>query len=201
MAAVAGSATIRLRAALAEWRMLPPSVAWFRLRARRAAAASDDRFTALTVTRADELGRLLELARGRRRVVELGTGPAWTAIAFALADRRRQVTTYDPTVWDFRERYLALAGRARGRISLVQAPGASGPAPGSPPPELVFIDSSHEREDTLAEFRAWRDALTPGGIVAFHDYEEPAYPGVADAIRELGLEGEVFGHLFVWRAR
>jgi hypothetical protein len=34
---------------------------------------------------------LLSAARGRRRVVELGTGTAWTAISLALADQRRGV--------------------------------------------------------------------------------------------------------------
>jgi predicted O-methyltransferase YrrM len=191
---------MKLRELLSEWRWLPLSVVWFRARAKREAERVDDKFTLVSVTRADELGRLIELARGRRYVVELGTGTAWTAIALALADLERRVVTYDPTVWQGRDRYLALAGSARERISLVEQPGASGPPAGSPPVELLFIDSSHEREDTLAEFRAWREALAPGAIVAFHDYDEPAYPGVAEAVAELGLEGELFGHLFIWRS-
>ncbi|HEY1595657.1 MAG TPA: class I SAM-dependent methyltransferase [Thermoleophilaceae bacterium] len=187
-------------ALLGEWRALPPSVALFRRRARRLAESRDDEFTLRSVTRADELGRLIDLARGRRHVVELGTGTAWTAIALALAERERRVVSYDPLYWDGRNEYLQLAGAARERITLVEAPGANGPQPDAPPAELLFIDSSHDREPTLAEFAAWRDALGPGAIVAFHDYDEPAYPGVAEAVRELGLEGEVFGHLFIWRA-
>ena len=191
---------MNLRALLDEWRALPPSVAWFRWRAKRVARHEGDEFSLVSITRADELGRLLEVARGRRHVVELGTGTAWTTIALALADRRRRVVSYDPAVREMRERYLSLAGSARERITFVELPGESGPLPGSPPVELLFIDSSHEREATLAEFGAWRDALAPGAIVAFHDYDEPAYPGVTEAVRELGLEGEVFGHLFVWRS-
>ena len=187
-----------MRALAAEWRALPPQVAWFRSRAGRVARRAGDDFTLLSVTRADELGRLIDLARGRRQVVELGTGTAWTTISLALADRTRRVVSYDPVVWDTRERYLALAGSARQRISLVQQPGESGPRPADAPPDLLFIDSSHEREQTLAEFAAWRDALAPGAVVAFHDYDEPAYPGVTEAVRELGLDGEVFGHLFIW---
>jgi predicted O-methyltransferase YrrM len=191
---------MKLRDLLGEWRWLPLSVVWFRARAHREALRADDKFTLLSVTRADELGRLIKLAHGRRYVVELGTATAWTAIALALADPQRRVVTYDPTVWEGRDRYLALAGSARQRIALVQQPGASGPPPDSPPVELLFIDSSHEREDTLAEFAAWREALAPGAIVAFHDYGEPAYPGVAEAVVALGLEGELFGHLFIWRS-
>ena len=192
---------MRLPALLDEWRALPPSVAWFRIRARRLANARGDEFTLRSVTRADELGRLIELARGRRHVVELGTGTAWTTVALALADRRRQVVSYDPLVWDGRDDYVGLAGSAGERITFVEESGESGPAPDAPPTELLFIDSSHEREPTLAEFAAWRDALAPGAVVAFHDYDEPTYPGVTEAVHELGLEGERFGHIFIWRSR
>jgi predicted O-methyltransferase YrrM len=191
---------VRPPALLGEWRALPPSVAWFRMRARRLAERREDQFTLRSVTRADELGRLIELARGRRRVVELGTGTAWTTIALALADHARQVVSYDPLVWDGRDEYLALAGSARERIKFVREPGETGPPPGAPPAELVFIDSSHDREPTLAEFAAWREALAPQAVVVFHDYEEPAYPGVTEAVRELGLDGERFGHMFIWRS-
>jgi predicted O-methyltransferase YrrM len=190
-----------VRGALEEWRRLPPRVAWFRVRARRVAARSGDEFSRVSAMRTDELGRLLRLARGRRNVVELGTGTAWTAIALALADRRRRVLSYDPIARGERERYLALAGAsARERIELLELPGEAGPPAGSPPAELVFIDSSHEREETLAAFSAWSGHLTPGGVVAFHDYAEPLYPGVTEAVEELGLRGEVFGHLFIWAA-
>jgi predicted O-methyltransferase YrrM len=191
---------VSLTALLAEWRALPPSVAWFRRRARRLAVRRGDEFTLRSVTRADELGKLIGLARGRAYVVELGTGTAWTTISLALADRGRRVVSYDPLYWDGRTEYLALAGSARERITMIEAPGENGPEPGAPPAELLFIDSSHDREPTLAEFAAWRDALAPGAIVAFHDYDEPAYPGVAEAVRELGLDGEVFGHMFIWQA-
>jgi hypothetical protein len=34
---------------------------------------------------------------------------------------------------------------------------------------------------------------------AFHDFDEPLFPGVSEAIRELRLDGQAHGHLFVWR--
>jgi len=191
-----------LRVLLAETRVLPPRVAWFRARARRLARATGDEFTLASATRAEEVGRILALARGASTVVELGTGTAWTSIALALADRRRRVVTYDPISRPERDGYLELAGRAaRERIALVDRPGESGPLPGADPPDFVFLDSSHEWEETLATFAAWRAALAPGGTIVFHDYDEPRYPGVTEAIRELGLEGEAFGHLFVHRTR
>jgi predicted O-methyltransferase YrrM len=187
------------RALLEEWRALPPQVAWFRLRARRLARRTGDDFSLVSAMRTDELGRLLALARGRHTVVELGTGTAWTAIALALADARRRVISYDPVARGERERYLELAGAAvSDRIELLELPGESGPRAGAATPELLFIDSSHERDETLASFAAWRKRLTPGAVVAFHDYDEPLYPGVTEAVSQLGLRGETFGHLFIW---
>jgi hypothetical protein len=65
---------------------------------------------------------------------------------------------------------------------------------------MLFVDGSHERELTIATFEAWRPRLERDAIVAFHDFENPEYPGVTEAIRELGLNGEADGDLFVWRA-
>src|SRR4051794_4535557 len=171
------------------------------MRALRAAEREGDEFSRSSATRADELGKLIDLARGRRRIVELGTGTAWTTIALALAEEPREVVTYDPVARPERGIYLRLVpGKVQARIRFVEQPGEVGPNPGAPRAEMVFLDSSHEREETIAAFRAWEDHVAPGGVVAFHDYAEPAYPGVTEAIEELGLEGEVFGHLFIWRA-
>jgi hypothetical protein len=41
--------------------------------------------------------------------------------------------------------------------------------------------------------------VAPGGVAAFHDYGHPEYPGVREAVAELGLEGREEGGLFVWR--
>lgn len=182
-----------------ELRALPAPVARFQWRARRLARRLDDRFSLASATRPADLAVLLELADGRRRVVELGTATAWTAISLALADPLRLLTTYDPVTQPLRERYLALAQpRARSQIELVAGPGLAGPRDRDPI-ELLYIDSSHEREQTIAELHAWRPALAPGALVIFDDYVHPAFPGVREAIAELGLEGELRGTLFVHR--
>ena len=101
---------------------LPPRVAIFYSRARRAAARSGDRWSLESATGPRSLALLLRAARGRRRVVEIGTGTAWTTAALALADHKRRVLSFDPTVWPERDRYLRLAGpEAATRIQLVLA--------------------------------------------------------------------------------
>jgi predicted O-methyltransferase YrrM len=197
---MAGLMRRRLRLALSV-RVLPPRVARFYWRASRWALSTGDRFSLASAARPAELAELLALARGRTCVVELGTGTAWSAIALALGDRSRRVITYDPCVRPEREGYLRLAGApARGRIELRDEPDSHGPHAGDPPVELLFVDSSHEREAVLDAFRAWRDTLAPGATVVFHDYGHPSYPGVREAVAELGLQGGVErGGVFVWQ--
>jgi predicted O-methyltransferase YrrM len=176
---------------------VPLRVRWFLWRARRRARRLGHRWGLEAATRGGDVAELLRLAHGRRHVVELGTGPGWTTVALALADPQRRVVSYDPVVHDHRDRYLALAPGAARRIEFVPAPGEE--ARGEDV-ELLFVDSTHEREPTLAEFRAWRPRLAPGAVVAFHDYGHPDFPGVAEAVKALGLRGERRGGMFVWNA-
>jgi predicted O-methyltransferase YrrM len=178
-------------------RVLPLRVGWFQWRARRLALRTGDGFSAVSPTRPHNLAVLLKAARGRRLLVELGTGTAWTAISLLLADPKRELISYDPIERPERERYLDLAGPAvRRRLTLIGAPGAEVP-PGQLPVELLYIDSSHEREPTIAEVEAWRSALAPGALIVFDDFDHPEYPGVGEAIAELGLEGRREANLFV----
>jgi predicted O-methyltransferase YrrM len=183
-------------------RALPPRVAWFYWRASRWARRADDRFSLASAARPLELAELLALARGRTSIVELGTGTGWSAIALALADSGRRVISYDPCLRPEREDYLRIAGmEARRRIELREEPDTRGPHAGDPPVELLFVDSSHEREAVLGAFGAWRGALAGGAAVVFHDYGHPSYPGVREAVGELGLAGGVErGGVFVWCA-
>ena len=183
-------------------RSLPPRVVLFLMRARRHALRSGDRFSLDSAIRPRELRALLSLSRGRRAVVELGTGTGWSAITLALGDRARRVRTYDPCVRPEREAYLDRAWPAvRARIELRNQADNLGPPEGEGERvELLFVDSSHDRESVMGAFRAWRESLVPGAIVAFHDYDHPSYPGVREAIDELGLSGHQDGGLFVWSA-
>jgi predicted O-methyltransferase YrrM len=176
---------------------LPPRVALFQARARRLAWRSGDMFSLTSVTRPADLRSLLTLARGRRRVVELGTATGWTAISLALADPARAVSTLDVVRREEPLRYLQLvAAGVRRRVVLEVRDGAHGP-PDEAPVDLLYIDSSHEREATIAEVLAWRPVLAPGATIVFDDYANPNFPGVRAAIAEMGLTGERRGAMFV----
>jgi predicted O-methyltransferase YrrM len=178
---------------------LPRPVAAFWYRALRRAQAERDTWSIDVACRPAELRVLLDALAGARRVAEIGTAAAWTTSCIALAQPDREVHSWDVEAHPERDRYLALlAAPDRARVHLHDRPGGNGPAD-PPAVDAVFIDSSHEREETLSTFRTWEPALAPGGIVAFHDWDDDAYPGVSEAVRELGLDGEARGHLFVWR--
>ncbi len=177
--------------------VLPPRVAWFQFRARRVARRTGDMFSLTSATRPADLRRLLSLARGHRRVVELGTATGWTAISLALADSRRSVLSCDIVTRPEPLRYLALVGDSvRARIELAVRPGSAGP-PDDGGVDVLYIDSSHDREQTVAEVRAWQPVLRRGGLIVFDDYTHPQFPGVREAVGDLGLQGSRRGTLFI----
>ncbi|WP_158276968.1 class I SAM-dependent methyltransferase [Paraconexibacter algicola] len=181
----------------------PPRAALYLLRVYGRALRRGDWFSLRSCTPAQDVVALLALADGRREVVELGTATGWTTGALVAADPARRVLSFDPVEQDGRAAYLGcLPAHARARLTLVQAAGADGAADPRAPArvELLFVDSSHEEEPTVQEVRAWRPRLAPGALVVFHDYENPAFPGVAAAVQRLGLDGEVRSGMFVWRA-
>lgn len=187
----------RFRAA----RALPPEVRRFHARAHRLAWRVGDDFSLTSASHPRDVVRILDLARGAREVVEVGTGTAWTTLALALADPGRRVVSYDPVVQEHRAAYVELVpADVRERIELVEGYGEPGAAGRAQPVEFLFIDSSHDRAETVATFRAWEPHLAPGATVVFHDYGHPQYPGVAEAIAELGLDGRDEGEIYVWRA-
>ena len=178
---------------------LPGPVRRFWLRALASARRAGDTWSIDVASRPVELRTLLRTLDGARSVAEIGTGAAWTSAALALADPARVVETWDVERHPQRERALALlAPEVRERIHLHDRPGGEGPAE-PPAVDAVFIDSSHERDETMATFRTWAGAVPVGGVVALHDWADPRYPGVTEAIEALGLSGETAGRLFVWR--
>lgn len=55
--------------------------------------------------------------------------------------------------------------------------------------DLVFIDAAHDAESVSADIERYTPLLKSGGLLAFHDYNEPAHPGVAEAVNALVRDG------------
>lgn len=175
---------------------LPPRVLLFRLRAIVLALRTHDgkhRRAPLSVWR---LARLLALARGRERIVELGTAAGWTAYSFALANSRARVKTYDIRMRPGRDRYRRLvSASALERVEFVLRRGEEGPKEPMNC-DLLLIDADHRQPAVREMFDAWYGSVVPGGLVVFDDVA-PEFPDVARTISELGLSGERLGRLFV----
>lgn len=184
---------------LRELRRLPPRVALFYLRAARLAKRLGDEQALRASTAPADIAALLRLARGRERLVEIGTAAGWTTLGLALADPGCRVESLDPVVHPQRARYEALVPqRVRARVRFLARSGIE-PGDARRQVDLVFIDAAHHAQATVAFFEAWQERVAPGGLVVFHDYGAPGWPGVAEGVRLLGLDGRAEGAwLYVW---
>lgn len=146
----------------------------------------------------DRLRPLLRLAVA---VPALPPAVAWFfGRALCVAISRRDVFTLRSAATPRQVAELLRLARGRRRVvELVGASGVEASAMDGPGVDLLFIDASHERQATIDEWRAWRPRLAPGGLVVFHDYDHPGFPGVAQAIAHLGLVGRPHAGMFIWR--
>ena len=178
-------------------RVLPRRVALFDWRAHRLASQIGDEFSLVSATRPPDLALLLRLARGRRRVVEIGTGTGWTALALALQDPHREVITYDPVYRAERERYLELVDPGCASASRSCRPraraGRSTSARSTCSTWTAPTDAATRSRSSTPGSRA----LAPGALVILDDFTHPDFPGVREAVQELGLSGRQRGTLFV----
>ena len=186
---------MRVTAQLAAFLRLPRPAQRFYLRAATTAIRARDRWSLKIAVRPLELEKLLHLANGGP-VAEIGTGTGWCALALGACGV--DVFTCDRIDPPQRRLYWSLvSSETADRVCFSRRLGQD-PPPKSHSFKLLFIDASHKPDDTISIFRAWEPAVEPGGAVAFHDYT-PAWPGVAEAIEALGLEGMAHGALFVWQ--
>lgn len=178
--------------------LLPRRAALAYARANLRALRLDDRWSYWSTLPPRELSILVDLARGRKSVVELGTGTGWTTLVLALSEPERIVRTYDTQVKPHRAAYLALAGdNCRERILTIAGAGEEAEPP-SEPVDLLYVDSNHDREVVRRSFEHWRERIACGGFAAFDDYTNDNYPGVREAVADLGLQGRTAGRLFIW---
>lgn len=53
------------------------------------------------------------------------------------------------------------------------------------PIDLIFHDADHTYDKVKVDIEAWRPHLKPGGIFAFHDYDDERHVGVKPAADEM----------------
>lgn len=50
--------------------------------------------------------------------------------------------------------------------------------------DFVYIDGAHDYDSVVADLAAWTPKVKPGGLIAGHDYNPGAWPGVVRAVQE-----------------
>jgi predicted O-methyltransferase YrrM len=133
----------------------------------------------------DDAAVLRAVARGRRRVVEIGVYEGSSAVVLCevldagaelhLIDPFGQQGSALPAGWGATEgaskRVVARAKRrADGpRVTWHVDYSAAVAARWSEPVDLVFIDGDHSEEGVRADWDGWHGFVAPGGAVLFHD--------------------------------
>lgn len=56
--------------------------------------------------------------------------------------------------------------------------------------DLLFIDGNHEHQAVAEDFRWWSREMKRSGLIAFHDYTNPLWPGVAQVVNKAVASGE-----------
>jgi predicted O-methyltransferase YrrM len=142
------------------------------------------------------------MGSGIQRITQLGTHAGYSALllGFFLRQMKASRALYcfeiDQGLCQFAREWLSRAGldaivKVELRSSLDPAAARMAEEYLQGAPELVFLDSSHEYQQTLEELRMWYKAIARGGMILLHDTSEFAASfdvtqkgGVHRALRE-----------------
>jgi len=136
------------------------------------------------------------------RVIELGTRKGNSTLAFLAAVEKRHLGghVWSVDVSDCARDPEGMAPWARHPLWTFIRGDDMDPAVQAQLParcDVLFIDTSHEYDHTLAELRAYMPRVAPGGVALFHDvnvYDWPGYgwtgdvPPVQQALNEYCAE-------------
>ncbi len=136
------------------------------------------------------------MGSGIQRIVQLGTHAGYSSLLLGFSLRQMHAPhglftfEIDEPLCRFAREWLERAALG----STVRVELRSSLDPASPrlareylggAPELVFLDSSHEYQQTLDEINAWYPALLPGGMIVLHDTSE--FAASFDVTRQGGV--------------
>lgn len=57
--------------------------------------------------------------------------------------------------------------------------------------DFVFIDAGHDFQNVLSDLAVWWPRIKPGGVLAGHDYGDPAWPEVSRAVHQFFPNADV----------
>jgi predicted O-methyltransferase YrrM len=114
--------------------------------------------------------------------VNLGAGAGTSALALAEGCPHAQIITFDlyRDHFDLERQAFKRAGRLC--PIFIQAFSYADHSGLELHPHLVFIDADHSQSAVAADIEEWLRHIVNGGLMVFHDYGHPNYPGVRTAV-------------------
>lgn len=160
----------------------------------------------LSISEARLLGDLVRCSDSERPIIEIGTLFGFSTTVIALAkDARQRLITVDNYCWN----PLGLSPEAHYRLTSNRLSDAVQNhrvelrrmdkaefyrTYDGPPPALFFCDADHSYESTMADL-LW--ARSVGASIICGDDHTASFPGVAQAVREMGGWQKLVDGLFV----
>lgn len=126
-------------------------------------------------------------ARHSRRIIELGvrSGNSTCAFLAGLEHSGGELWSVDtdppqvPDEWHLLESWHVLVADDRSAEARGFCPAGA---------DVLFIDTSHYYEHTLAELRLYVPKVRPGGVILLHDTDPQEWPDVSRALRDYCAE-------------
>lgn len=138
-----------------------------------------------------EANALAELSAGKR-VLEIGSYCGLSTVCIGrTAEHVTAVDYFDGRGTPDPQDTRAIFDDSIRRYGLTEKVEAVHPDDRLPPQgyDVAFIDGAHDEDSVRLDIAKCLDALKPDGVIAFHDYNQPAHPGVSAAIDELIADG------------
>jgi hypothetical protein len=131
-------------------------------------------------------------------IVEVGAYRGVTT-RFLAEHTKRRVFAIDPFIGyggndvDLAQFHQQIEGLAN--VELVRTTSGGAAAYWRLPVGLAFIDSVHDFVNTRFDAAVWSKHVVPGGLIAFHDTDNPAFAGTRRAVFLASLQMPVFAHI------
>ena len=116
------------------------------------------------------------------------------AANFSPARTRRRIVAVDPYIgYGGADEDLAIFRRRTTPIANIEhwkmTSGEGARKMTGTSPSLAFVDAVHDYVNTLFDGCVWGEQLAVQGCLAFHDTDDPAFPGTRRAVWELSQAG------------
>ena len=121
-------------------------------------------------------------------IVEIGTGPGHSTLAFALGcsiNNRGHVITIDIEDCGQAKDLIKFDNDLNDYVTFIQSNSLKLKMDGGI--DILFIDGLHTYEQVKKEIKRYMPDVNFGGVIVFHDTYNPAHPGVQKAVREFTL--------------